>query len=484
MITTDKLFELIDEYIFALPSKKEIIKHIFNNDIKSFTTMNQDEIEKKVNRNLLRYFKKQFESNKLPNIIEKYIKTKKSKELSKEDMSFLDNIIIETEYEVTYEDLETLLNIKEINDYLSSTTKDTIELVEKLRQFIEIQDEEEKEDNTTTEEYDGTDIEKLYERDCKRYNLLTYEEERYYLKKYQEEKDFDAYDILVGSNQGLCKKIARKYEGRGLSKLDLIQEGNIGLIKSLDNFNLKRETKLSTYAVWWIDQAARKALRDKGKTIRIPVHVQEEQNKLRMVENKYIAEHGTEPTIEELSELSGFTFDKIQELRKNELKMVSFDKKVSQEDDDGSTLGDFIKSDIETPEEIIDKNAEKELIEGYLQRLANDSNEKDGARKAQIIRLRYGIELYNVETYEIIRRSGFEVKDKYILEDVGKMFGVTRERIRQLEGKAIITLGRYGVPYMRELLSDGKTEVQEEPKEKTPVKKKRKYTRRNKKEDE
>ena len=481
MITTDKLFELIDEYIFAFPSKKEIIKQIFNDDIKSFTTMNQDEIEKKVNRNLLRYFKKQFESNKLPNIIEKYIKTKKSKELSKEDMSFLDNIIIETEYEVTYEDLETLLNIKEINDYLSSTTKDTIELVEKLRQFIEIQDEEEKEDNTTTEEYDGTDIEKLYERDCKRYNLLTYEEERYYLKKYQEEKDFDAYDILVGSNQGLCKKIARKYEGRGLSKLDLIQEGNIGLIKSLDNFNLKRETKLSTYAVWWIDQAARKALRDKGKTIRIPVHVQEEQNKLRMVENKYIAEHGTEPTIEKLSELSGFTFDKIQELRKNELKMVSFDKKIQTDDDDGSTLGDFIKSDMESPEEIANKKADAELVEKFLQRLEKDPNVNDGKRSAQIIRLRFGLELYNEETYKLIEQAGFEVKDKYILEDIGKIFGITRERIRQIEAKTIRNLERYGVSFKRQLENG----TFEEPISQKQKKKRKQYTyKKNKKEDE
>lgn len=494
MITTEELFNLIEEYLFAFPSTEDAIKHIFNNDINSYTKLDEKEIERRVNNNLIKYFKKQFKSNKLPTIIKKYIKSNKLKRLSKLDMQFLDNIIYKTEYEVTYEDLEKLLNIKQISNYLKVSAKEELELVVKLRQFIKLQEaaEEEKEESVeptqeksvepTEEEYDGVNIEKIYERDSRRYKLLSREEERYYLKKYQEEDDKEAFDILIGSNQGLCKKIARRYEGRGLSKLDLIQEGNIGLIKCLEKFDLKRETKLSTYAMWWIDQSVQKAVKDKSKTIRVPVHVQDGQDKLNRVESAYMRKFGYEPTIEELAELSGFTKEKIKELKDSEFRMVSFDKKVQTDDDSGSTLGDFIKSEILTPEEILEEESEKELLNNYLERLAKDKNVGDGGRQEQIIRLRFGIELYNETTYELIRRAGFEVKDKYKLEDVGKIFGVTRERIRQLEAKAIKTLKKYGFSYKKELESNGKISVPE--KGRTLVKNKRKYTRRKQKEKE
>lgn len=469
MITTEELFELIEKYLFAFSSKEDAIKHIFNNDLNFYTKLDEKEIEKRINKNLIKYFRKQFESNKLPTLIKKYIKSNKLKRLSKNDMMFLDNIIIETEYEVTYEDLEKLLKIKQIEKYLKVAVKDEIELVEKLREFIELQESEEEveeEEEEKEEEYDGADIEKLYERDAKRYELLTKEQERYYIKKYQEEDDPEAFDILVGSNQGLCKKVAARYEGRGLSKLDLIQEGNFGLMKCLKKFDLKRDTKLSTYAMWWIDQAMQKGIKDLGRTIRIPVHIIDSQDKLNRIENKFIATHGYEPTIEELVELTGFAAEQIKKLKDSDLKMVSFDKKVQTDDDSGSTLGEFIKSDIETPEELADIAADHDVLEGYLERLITDQNEKDGKREAQILRLRFGIELYNDESYRLIKKAGLEVKDKYILEDVAKMFGVTRERIRQLQNRGINTIIKYSIPYKRQLEVDDSIQYKKKKKNK------------------
>lgn len=479
MITTEKLFKLIEDYLFLFKSKEDAIKKIFDGELSSYTTMSEEEVENKVSSNLSKHLRKEFEAKKLPSIIKKYIKTK-SKVLLKNDVSFIDNMIIESEYELSYYDIEKLLDIKEVKDYLEHNPKDESGIMEELREFekLIIEEVQEETKDTSSSNYVSSDNYALYRKDRKLYKLLTVEEERMYLKRYIEDKDPEAFEMLVCCNQGLCEKVAYKYQNRGLSILDLIQECNIGLIKCLDKFDLTRKTKLSTYAMWWIDQAARRAIADQSTTIRVPVHAREEQDKLDRIVSKFERENGREPTIEELVELTGFTKSKIEDIEKNRLRLVSFDKKIQTNDDDGSTLGEFIKSDIEGPEELSLKLSDYDLLEEFLEKLRTDSK-GGGARGEQIIRLRNGIELYNTETYRLIRNSNLELKDRYILEEIGIMFGVTRERIRQLERKATNRLKYYRRMYEREIeiISNDECSLYEKPK-------KRKYTKRKQKKDE
>ena len=439
MISTEELFKLIENYIFAFPSKEELIKVVFNDDIETFTKMREEKIEEKVNKNLSEYFKKQFEEDKLIEIIKKYIESK-GKALSKKDMMFLDEIIILSGYEITYEEIEKLLEIKEIVVYVNNTKKDETFLVEQIKEFQELQ-EFEKEDEEETphkKNYEGEDIVEKYYSDISNYDLLTEEEEKYYIKRFQTEGDPEAFEILVGSNQGLCQKVARAFKNRGLSFLDLVQEGNIGLMKALERFDLNRKTKLSTYAMWWIRQAVRRALYENSKTIRLPMHIIEAQEKISKASESFCAENGREPNIEELQQLTGLTEKKIKDALKADIKMVSFEKPVNEEESDASEFGDFVTSeDIETPHELADKEAEHEAYELLFRLLREDSLIPQAARTEQIIRLRMGIEVYNEVTYKIIKSCGLPLKDKYTLEDVGKIFGRTRERIRQLQKKGI-----------------------------------------------
>ena len=449
MISTEELFKLIENYIFAFSSKEELIKVVFEDDIDSFTTMTEEEIEKKVNENLSKYFNKQFEEEKLIEIIRKYIDSK-GKALSKKNVIFLDNIIIDSGYELSYEDIQKLLEIKELLVYLNNAKKDDTYLVEQIKEFQELQELEEDEEEKVVHKknYEGEDIVEKYYSDVSGYGLLTAEEERYYLKKFQEEEDPDAFEKLVLCNQGLCQKVARKYKNRGLSFLDLVQEGNLGLIKALQKFDLSKKTKLSTYAMWWIRQAIKRALNENSRTIRIPTHLIEIQEKISRATEVFYNDNGREPTIKEISELTGFTEQKIREAKKAEIRMVSFDKPVNDEESDASVLGDFLTSDdIETPEQLADKQAEHDAYELLFKLLREESGFSNVDRMEQIIRLRMGIEMYNDETYRIIKKSGFPVKDVYILEDVGKMFGVTRERIRQVQKKGIDQMSFYQAKY-------------------------------------
>ena len=435
MITTEELFKLIENYLFAFSSKEEAIEVIFNNDIKSFTTKTPEEIEKEINRNLNKYFKKQFEDNKLIETVKKYIENS-GKALSRKSMMFLDDILVNSEYDLTFEDIEKLLDIKELQVYLKASKNDKTSLVERIKEFQETQELEKELENIPEEAYyDTSDIENIYFADISRYKLLTAEEERYYLKKYLEEEDAEAFDILVGSNQGLCKKVARIYLNRGLSFLDLIQEGNIGLIKAIQRFDLSRPTKFSTYAMWWIRQAIKVAISDYSRTIRIPRNLGDVQEKIKKLEEAYESETGETLTIKQLSELTGIREERIKDAKRFELRMISFDKPV-KEDEDESTIGDFMVSDIiETPEEIADKQAEHDTYELLFKILRESSNLTNPERSEQIMRLRMGIEVYNDETYRIIKKSGLPIKDKYTLEEVAQIYGITRERVRQLQEK-------------------------------------------------
>ena len=253
---------------------------------------------------------------------------------------------------------------------------------------------------------------KMYLKEIGRVPLLNPDEEPAIAKRIQE-GDEEARQILVSANLRLVVSIAKKYVGRGMLFLDLIQEGNMGLVKAVEKFDYTKGFKFSTYATWWIRQAITRAIADQARTIRIPVHMVETINKLTRIQRQLVQDLGRDPTAEEIAaKMENITPEKVREIQKIALEPVSLETPIGEEDD--SHLGDFIEDkDAVSPNEYATNQLLKDEINLVLEGLTE--------REEKVLRLRFG--LYDGRTRT--------------LEEVGKEFNVTRERIRQIEAKAL-----------------------------------------------
>lgn len=266
-------------------------------------------------------------------------------------------------------------------------------------------------DNEITKDVNINDPVRMYLKEIGKISLLSAEEELE-LSKRAAAGDEMAKNILAESNLRLVVSIAKRYVGRGLLFLDLIQEGNIGLMKAVDKFDYDKGFKFSTYATWWIRQAITRALADQARTIRVPVHMVETINKMARIQRQLTLELNREPSEEEIAKKMGITVEKVREVIKISQDPVSLETPIGEEDD--SHLGDFVPdAHAMTPEEYATNEILKEEIKAVLETLQE--------REQEVLELRFGL---------IDGTS-------HTLEEVGKKFNVTRERIRQIEAKAL-----------------------------------------------
>ncbi len=317
------------------------------------------------------------------------------------DSAFLENIydILEKEHITIKEDGEDIANSDE--EYANAEAFE----VKKYLSYLE---------NQKPEIYDNANLKdpvKLYLKEIGRIPLLSPSEERRLARK-AANGDERAKQKLCTSNLRLVVSIAKKYMGRGLSFLDLIQEGNIGLLKAVDKFDWKKGYKFSTYATWWIRQAITRAIADQARTIRVPVHMVETINKLNKVIRNYMQKHGCYPTVDDLATLMEKPREKIAEILKAARETISLESTVGN--DDESTIGDFVEdSNVLSPEDA----ASQMMLHEQIEKVLNTLN----SREAMVLKMRYGLIDGKAKT----------------LEEVGQYFNVTRERIRQIEVKAL-----------------------------------------------
>jgi RNA polymerase primary sigma factor len=366
---------------------------------------------------------------------------------------------------VTYDDVmeaipEAELHIEQLEDALATLMEMGIEISDSELEEPVAEEEEAEEEQTvesTAADIDLSAIDiddsiSLYLKEIGRIPLLTAEQEVSLAKRMeagrnsmrqlskngntnQEERTRlsgivrdgkAAQEHLIKANSRLVVSVAKKYVGRGVPFLDLIQEGNIGLIRAVKKFDYRRGYKFSTYATWWIRQAVTRAIADQGRTIRVPVHMYEQINRLARVSRQLVQELGRDPTVEEIAEELGVSPKKVERTIKVSQRPLSLEMPVGEEDD--SFLGDFIEdSDAPSPTDQASQQLLRDQIEDIFVSLT--------PREVRILQLRFGL----VDGYS------------YTLEEVGKKFGVTRERIRQIEAQA---LGRLRHPSRSRKLRD------------------------------
>ncbi len=324
--------------------------------------------------------------------------------------------------QITYGDLATELddvNPEQIDQVFDAFEELGVDLLsDELEEEPDIEDLKEVEDlkldeitDTNYESINVDDPVRMYLREIGRISLLTFEQELDLAKRILD-GDEEAKQQLAESNLRLVVSIAKKYVGRGMLFLDLIQEGNMGLIKAVEKFDYTKGFKFSTYATWWIRQAITRAIADQARTIRIPVHMVETINKLIRTSRHLLQQMGREPTPEEIAEEMEIPVEKVMEIQKIAQDPVSLETPIGEEDD--SHLGDFIQDDDSpAPHDSAAYTLLKEQLEDVIDTLT--------PREAKVLKLRFGLEDGKART----------------LEEVGREFEVTRERIRQIEAKAL-----------------------------------------------
>ena len=365
---------------------------------------------------------------------------------------------------VSYEEINSVLSIgfstEKIEQLIKKLTDDGIQIVDTKKEKedllkvpdslediekLEISDFEDSHDEFVESEIDDSEVDKLlqtdllkmaesmdvdepikmYLREIGQIPLLSYEEEIDYAQRVLNGEE-EAKQKLIESNLRLVVSIAKKHTNRGLKMLDLIQEGNMGLMKAVEKFEYEKGFKFSTYATWWIRQAITRAIADQGRTIRIPVHMIETINKIKKESRIYLQETGKEPTAEELAEKLELPVEKVKSILEMNQDPISLETPVGSEED--SELGDFVEDDkFANPYDATTRVLLKEQLDEVLKTL----NE----REEMVLRYRYGLDDGSQKT----------------LEEVGKIFNVTRERIRQIEVKALRKLRH---PSRRKKLED------------------------------
>ena len=355
---------------------------------------------------------------------EQKVKEENSKEINDAEKAKIDKIIAEAKQngKMTYGDLATKLNDvnpEKLDSVFDEFEKGGIDLLpDDFDEEPDIEDlkevEELKLDEITDTTFEGVNVDdpvRMYLREIGKIPLLTFDEELDLAKRILK-GDEEAKQKLAESNLRLVVSIAKKYVGRGMLFLDLIQEGNMGLIKAVEKFDYTKGFKFSTYATWWIRQAITRAIADQARTIRIPVHMVETINKLIRTSRNLLQQLGREPTPEEIAKEMEIPVEKVVEIQKIAQDPVSLETPIGEEED--SHLGDFIQDeDSPAPHDAASYTLLKEQLEEVMNTLT--------PREAKVLKLRFGLEDGKSRT----------------LEEVGREFNVTRERIRQIEAKAL-----------------------------------------------
>jgi RNA polymerase primary sigma factor len=306
-------------------------------------------------------------------------------------------------------------NLEQVDRLYSVLAEQGVEIVEDEKAAEpKTKAEAEEEAEATLRAPEGVSIDdpvRMYLKEIGKVPLLTQAQE-VALAQRMEKGDEEAKRRLIEANLRLVVSIAKKYVGRGMLFLDLIQEGNLGLIRAVEKFDYRKGFKFSTYATWWIRQAITRALADQARTIRIPVHMVETINKLVRVSRQLLQELGREPNPEEIAEAMGLPVERVREINKIAQEPISLETPIGEEED--SHLGDFIEDhDALAPAEAASFTMLKEQLDGVLETLT--------PRERKVLKLRFGLDDGRPRT----------------LEEVGREFGVTRERIRQIEAKAL-----------------------------------------------
>jgi RNA polymerase primary sigma factor len=339
-----------------------------------------------------------------------------------------------TQGSLTYEEINTTFEVLEevtpeqLDEFFEELTAAGIEIVDEAKDEKPDSDREEEAEETIADGLSLDDPVRMYLKEIGRVPLLSMEQEKSLAMRIEAgelegrrngaadsrivDSGEEAKRQLTEANLRLVVSIAKKYVGRGMLFLDLIQEGNLGLIRAVEKFDYRKGYKFSTYATWWIRQAITRALADQARTIRIPVHMVETINRLIKVSRQLLQELGREPSVEEIAESMGLTPEKVREVMKISQEPISLETPIGEEED--SHLGDFIEDqEAVAPAEAASVMLLKEKMQDVLQNLTD--------RERKVLVLRFGLEDGHQRT----------------LEEVGQEFGVTRERIRQIEAKAL-----------------------------------------------